>query len=127
MHEACLEGHAGIVELMLSFGADVDAPGGDGDTPLHDAIGNGHYQVVELLLQYGASIDAFNENKQTPLEFALEKEKDALSLVSKLTFMPLFIFMQSMNFMNCNLLFYAERELKSDHMYLFKVYFLYCC
>lgn len=53
LHEACLNGHAEIVELLLQEGADADAMGGDGDTPLHDAIGNGHTLVVSLLLKYG--------------------------------------------------------------------------
>lgn len=68
-----MNGHERIVELLLSYDADVDAPGGDGDTPLHDAIGNGHFGVVTLLLKHGASLDLHNEHHQTPEEFAIEK------------------------------------------------------
>lgn len=73
------------MELLLSYDADVDAPGGDGDTPLHDAVGNGHFKVVALLLKHGASLLLHNEHQQTAEEFAIEKLED-LKTIEDLVF-----------------------------------------
>ena len=45
LHEAANYGYDEIVTVLLKNGANVNARGMDGDTPLHDAAVNGHLQV----------------------------------------------------------------------------------
>ena len=45
LHEACNYGHNRLVSLLVKHGANVNARGMDGDSPLHDAVGNGHLEV----------------------------------------------------------------------------------
>lgn len=40
-------GHTAVVAELLKAGANVNARGLDGSTPLHDAVTAGHYQVME--------------------------------------------------------------------------------
>lgn len=45
LHEACNHGWYEIANLLIQFGADVNAPGLERDTPLHDAAINKHENV----------------------------------------------------------------------------------
>jgi len=45
LHEAANHGHAEVVSYLLDNGANINAPGMDGDTPLHDAVENDHFTV----------------------------------------------------------------------------------
>ena len=50
---------ADVIEVLLDHGANVNAKGGNGRTPLADAMwGGGDKQVVELLISRGADINA---------------------------------------------------------------------
>ncbi|KAG0555635.1 hypothetical protein KC19_12G183800 [Ceratodon purpureus] len=55
---ACKEGDVEFVRLLLSGGAQVDARGPDGATPLLAAADGGFVKCVQLLLKYGANADA---------------------------------------------------------------------
>ena len=46
LHEACNHGHSDVVSVLIDKGANVNALGMDGDTPLHDAVINNHTQVM---------------------------------------------------------------------------------
>lgn len=52
--------------LLLSAGAEVNAVGDMGETPLHIAVRRGQPRVVELLLAYGADINVGSEFGPTP-------------------------------------------------------------
>ena len=48
LHEACVYGHTKVVLLLLKHGANVNARGMDGDSPLHDAVANAHLEVENV-------------------------------------------------------------------------------
>lgn len=54
-HEAVNHGNATIAELLINYGASVNAPGLDNDTPLHDAVSNYRLDCVRLLMSKGAN------------------------------------------------------------------------
>ncbi|XP_064628158.1 ankyrin repeat domain-containing protein 17-like isoform X2 [Lineus longissimus] len=68
---ACAGGHAELVQLLLSRGADIEHRDKKGFTPLILAATAGHADVVEILLDHGADIEAQSERtKDTPLSLA---------------------------------------------------------
>ncbi len=65
------------VQFCLDHGADINAVGFRGDTPLHLAVtGRGSLEVVEYLIDHGADWLARNERGQTPLDAALASRRD---------------------------------------------------
>ncbi|CAL1532640.1 unnamed protein product [Lymnaea stagnalis] len=68
---ACAGGHAELVTLLLSKGADIEHRDKKGFTPLILSATAGHVDVVEILLDHGADIEAQSERtKDTPLSLA---------------------------------------------------------
>ena len=59
-----------VTSLLVDRGADVNAAGEHGWTPLHGAAYKGVDGVVQFLVQHGARIDVFDEYGQTPLSIA---------------------------------------------------------
>ena len=59
-----------VAELLLNNGADVNAKGDYGYTPLHLAAEEGAKGVVELLLARGADVNAKTDSGMTPLHSA---------------------------------------------------------
>ena len=68
LHHAAQSGRTGIVELLLSKGADVRARDFYGETPLHYAVDSGNLEVVRLLGEAGSDLDACNDNGELPTE-----------------------------------------------------------
>jgi hypothetical protein len=56
-----------MVQLLLAAGADVNAAGSDGQTPLHTAAQEGHFTVVQVLLTSGANPQLLNASHTTTL------------------------------------------------------------
>lgn len=76
LHAAAARGDEKCVELLLRYGADVNAISGDDNcTPLYEAAGRGHEKCVELLLDFGADVNALLENHRTALLHALGHRK----------------------------------------------------
>jgi ankyrin repeat protein len=63
LQKASLNGHADIVEFLLSNGCRTDCESNDRDTPLIDAVENGHLEVVRLLLGK-AKVNPHHQNKK---------------------------------------------------------------
>lgn len=53
-HTAIFWGHYSIVEILINYGAPLNAPATNGATPLHIAAHKGHCSIVKLLLEKGA-------------------------------------------------------------------------
>jgi ankyrin repeat protein len=68
--QAAKKGLAGEVRRLLSQGADVNARGTWGMTPLMWAASKGHWPVVWLLLECGADVNARANNNSTALMWA---------------------------------------------------------
>lgn len=70
LHRAAYENHLEMAELLLQFGADVNARTEFKWTPLHSACKWNHPDMVALLLQHGADVNALSDGSQTPLHIA---------------------------------------------------------
>jgi len=68
--EGCKEGDFNKVRLAINFGADVNAKGNWGRTPLHLASWHNRIETAKLLLDRGADVEAKNEFGLTPWDFA---------------------------------------------------------
>ena len=56
LHAAAYQGHEDMVQVLLSAGADLEAAGNDGMTPLYLAAHQKHKGVVQILLKAGAHL-----------------------------------------------------------------------
>jgi ankyrin repeat protein len=73
-----------LLQVLLRGGADIEAEGNDGKTPLHVASYRGRANVVDFLLREGASIDARDKLGDTPLHTAGRRYKDNHAKISLL-------------------------------------------
>ena len=71
LHVAAGYGHAEIVELLLSRGANVNSRNVEGGTALHLAA-NGHADVVSVLLANSANVDLANANRVAAIHVAVQ-------------------------------------------------------
>ena len=74
LHIACINGHKGIVEYLLTH-AKCNPKVRDikGNTPLHLACSNGHLETVKSVIETSTvriNLDVINNNKQTALHVA---------------------------------------------------------
>ena len=70
LDDAVLKGQTDIVSLLVEGGADVNAAGLSGATPLHDAALKGRVEIAKLLIDKGANVNALNRYNATPLHDA---------------------------------------------------------
>ena len=69
---ASSNGHADVVELLLSKGANIHKKDRDGDSSIILASSNGHADAVELLLSKGANIHDKDNQGNSSLMRALD-------------------------------------------------------
>lgn len=67
LHDAALANDVKRVGELIAAGADVDAPGSQGFTPLHLAAQQYAVDAARALLDAGATVDARNVHGNTPL------------------------------------------------------------
>jgi len=72
LHLACHTGDLGMLELLLQYGADVNAQDYYGRVPLHHCIFKGKNQFAKLLIRRGANPMIVDGKGKTPLQRAME-------------------------------------------------------
>ncbi|KAM0278701.1 hypothetical protein ACHAQH_004994 [Verticillium albo-atrum] len=81
LHEACLQGRADIVEMLLVAGANTEATNSFNRTPIFMAIEFGHTDCVRALLAHGADVDKSPFADSTLWEHAWTYEHRDVALV----------------------------------------------
>jgi len=77
-----------VIELLISFGANLQQRGINGFTPLHCAAADNDTKAIELLLSHGADVDAKTDvdDFTTPLEEAKSGGcAEAVQILQKVT------------------------------------------
>ncbi|KAH7310848.1 ankyrin repeat-containing domain protein [Stachybotrys elegans] len=86
LYMAASEGHLDICEMLVKFGADVDAKSASGKTPFHVAAHNGHALVAQFLKEKGAlTVARDDEGLSAQLSAYLSGVDDIISLFPKLS------------------------------------------
>jgi ankyrin repeat protein len=68
---ACIDGKVPLIELLLDkYGADIQARGSSGWTPVHHCAGNDKLEGMECLLKRGAEMNAVTDYKDLPIHVA---------------------------------------------------------
>ncbi|KAG8527897.1 uncharacterized protein KY384_006813 [Bacidia gigantensis] len=75
LHWACWNGYAGIVGLLITAGAEVNAKNYASRVPLREAARFGHLACMERLLDAGADVEAREWKGWTPLHEACHKDQ----------------------------------------------------
>jgi ankyrin repeat protein len=70
LHTVCSWGNPDAVKLLIGGGADINAKGDQGATPLFNAVIGKNSKVVSLLLEAGADAKIVNEYKRGVLDYA---------------------------------------------------------
>ncbi|HYG77985.1 MAG TPA: ankyrin repeat domain-containing protein [Planctomycetota bacterium] len=85
LHWAAHEGHRGVAELLLKYGADVNAQAADkwGGTPLFWAAER-QIDLVALLLSHGADIKSINERNGQSVLHACARNNDSADMAELL-------------------------------------------
>nr|XP_043621339.1 ankyrin-1-like [Erigeron canadensis] len=70
LHRAVLKGNFDAVQTLTNGENDINAPDGDGYTPLMLAAREGHGRICELLISKGATCDIENARHETALKLS---------------------------------------------------------
>lgn len=73
-----------VFRLLVSAGADVNAVGQGGETPLHRAARQGNAALAALLVEHGARTDARDDSGRSPLDVAAQTESTGSQAIAEL-------------------------------------------
>ncbi|KAE9602711.1 putative Arf GTPase activating protein [Lupinus albus] len=85
LHLACQTADIGMVELLLQYGADINACDSKGRTPLHCCTISGKNAAAKLLIMRGGNPHVADKEGNTPLKLASETSSVANEMVALLT------------------------------------------
>ncbi|XP_062110861.1 ADP-ribosylation factor GTPase-activating protein AGD3 isoform X2 [Humulus lupulus] len=85
LHLACETADIGMLELLLQYGANVNATDLRGQTPLHRCIIRGKSTYIKWLLARGADTRAVDREGKTPFELAVELNCDDTEILALLS------------------------------------------
>uniref|UniRef100_A0A1D1YFF0 ADP-ribosylation factor GTPase-activating protein AGD3 n=1 Tax=Anthurium amnicola TaxID=1678845 RepID=A0A1D1YFF0_9ARAE len=74
LHFACQNADIGMLELLLQYGANINATDFKGQTPLHHCILDGKSEIAKLFLSRGADPHATDREGKTPIQYAADIE-----------------------------------------------------
>ncbi|WCJ19900.1 Arf-GAP with GTPase ANK repeat and PH domain-containing protein 2 [Euphorbia peplus] len=86
LHLACLSADIGMVELLLQYGANINAINSKGQTPLHQCIINRRPAIAKLLLMRGAdahAVDGAGNNALQLLSQSALEDNELIVLLTK--------------------------------------------
>jgi ankyrin repeat protein len=83
IHSAVAAGSLPITQLLIDYGAKVDAVQTQSVTALHAAARNGRKDLVDCLLSAGAERNAAMDNGKKPIDLA--REQDHRAIVDRLS------------------------------------------
>jgi ankyrin repeat protein len=72
LHWASEMGYADVAQILLEYGADINAVSDNG-SPLYLASSNGRLEIVRLLLERGAEVNIREPSSQTLFQVATER------------------------------------------------------
>ena len=76
--------HWEVAQLLLQYGADVNARDEHGDTLLHRAVGKFDSKSVRRLLECGADVHARDKDGKTPLRMALATKTSRREIITRI-------------------------------------------
>ncbi|KAE9611649.1 putative Arf GTPase activating protein [Lupinus albus] len=85
LHLACETADIGMLELLLQYGANINANDLKGQKPLHRCILKGKSAFARLLLSRGADPQAVDEEERTPIELAAPSNVDDSEVLALLS------------------------------------------
>lgn len=74
LHQCCIEASEPMIDLLLGYGANVDARDVEQWTPLHAACTCGHLNLVKILVENGADLLAVNGDGNMPFDLCEDEE-----------------------------------------------------
>ncbi|KAL6182692.1 hypothetical protein ACLB2K_044105 [Fragaria x ananassa] len=84
LHIACQVADIGMVELLLQYGANINASDLKGQTPLHYCVMRGNPAITKMLLMRGADPQATDREGKTPSKLVSESAVNDNGMLSML-------------------------------------------
>ncbi|KAH9844884.1 Ankyrin repeat and protein kinase domain-containing protein [Teratosphaeria destructans] len=78
LHTAAGKGSAKIVQVLLQHGADCNARGVEGKTPLAHAVIGDHESAADILLSHGAQVLAVDDQQRSALHLAVTHGRERI-------------------------------------------------
>uniref|UniRef100_A0A0G4HF05 Uncharacterized protein n=1 Tax=Chromera velia CCMP2878 TaxID=1169474 RepID=A0A0G4HF05_9ALVE len=81
LHEAAYHGHSAMIDLLVSFKADVNAKDNEGAGPLSHAVIGNCIEAAQRLIAHGAKVNQPDEEGMGPLHFTVIPQGSTLRIV----------------------------------------------